>query len=156
MCFAGLRCFDIRLQAFDTFSSEGSFAPRGGGPEIAKPNHDEIDMRLGFDRNIPPTEVLKLGLDFFKLGFAFFDLKLRSLTSSQILSFVRLRENRSQNTKPSLRLTKPKPILLGFGVSKLGYDNAKLGFRILQLVHRSPAEPFTGLQRFRAFSTKPN
>ena len=128
----------------------------GGGHETVMPNRDKSDTRLGFDKNEPPTKVPKLGYDLSRLGLANFDPKLRSLTSWRFLSFVRLRGNRARSSKPSFRTAKPKPILLGFGVSILGCGVAKLGFAILQLVRRSPAEPFAGLRRFRTFSAKPD
>ena len=121
-----------------------------------EPDRDKSDTQLGFEKNEPPTKVPKLGYDLSRLGLANFDPKLRSLTSSRFLFFVRLRGNRARSSKPSFRTAKPKPILLGFGVLILGCGVTKLGFAISQLVCRSPAEPFAGLRRFRAFSAKPD
>ena len=136
--------------------SEGSRGHRGGGHETAKPNHDEIDTHLGFDRNELLNGVPKLGSDVFRSGLAGFDPKLRSLTSSQISSFVGLRENRAQNTKPSLRTVRPESILLVFGVLILGFNIAVLPLGVLMLFRRSPVGPIAGLRRFGAFSTKPS
>ena len=123
----------------------------GGSHETAKPNRDKFDTRLGFDNKRLPTGVQKLGSGLLRSGFAVFCQNLRSLTSSRIFGFVRLRGNRARSTKPGLRTAKPKPILLGFCVSILGFDIIILGFNVLTLFRRSPASPFAGLRRFRAF-----
>ena len=62
--------------------------PRGGSHETAKPNHEENNTRLGFDKKRLPTGVQKLGSRLVRLGFAVFDPNLRSLTSSRIFDFV--------------------------------------------------------------------
>ena len=104
--------------------------PRGGGHETAKPNRDKLDTRLGFDKKRLHTGVQELGSGLLGLGFAVFHQNLRSLTSSQIFDFVRLRENRARSTKPSLGTAKPKPILLGFDVSEPGFAVARLSMRL--------------------------
>ena len=138
------------------FCREAAVHPRGGGHETAKPNRDQVDTRLGFDKKKLPTGVQKLGSGLLRLGFAVFYPNLRSLTSPRFFDFVRLRGNRARSTKPSVGTAKPKPILLGFSVLRLGLDVIILGFGALMPFLRSPADPFAGLQRFSAFTPKPN
>ena len=155
----GLDCARQEVLGFSVsgnFRWEAAVDPRGGGHETAKPNHWKMSMWLGFVNVCLPTGVPKLGSGLSILGFASFAPKLRSLTSSHISDLVRLLENRAQSAKPSLGTAKPRPFLPGLGGLILGLDVTILGFNVLRLFRRSPADPIAGLLRFSALSPKPN
>ena len=66
------------------------------------------------------------------------------VTSSRFSDFVGLRRKWAPSAKPSSEIAQPKPILLGFGVLKLGFEVAILGFGVLVPFRRSPADPLLG------------